>query len=160
MVAGSLLLSLWSHGVVSCLSLSHCCWLSLTVSPIEIELLHVSYSFLWLLAVSHCISGPIELLQVFNCLLCLLEVSYFLSGPMELLHVSHCLSDPMELLHVSHCLSLLLAVSHFLSGPMELLHVSHCLEWLLTISMVPWSCCMSLTVTYVFWLSITVSTVT
>ena len=52
----------------------------------------------------------------------------------------------MELLNVSHCL--LCSVSHYLL---------YC-SWLsLNVSLVSWSCCMSLTVSYGCWLSFTVS---
>ena len=61
------------------LTASHCCWLSLTVSPSAKELLHVSQYLLMLLAVSHCLSGPIELHHVSHCLLCLLAMSHCLS---------------------------------------------------------------------------------
>ena len=50
------------------LTVFHGCWLSFTVNPSAIDLLHVSH-----------------------CLPCLLAVSYIVSGLMEMLHVSHCL---------------------------------------------------------------------
>ena len=40
------------------------------------ELLHVSYLLLPLLAVSHCLSGPMKLLHVSHCLLWLLVVCH------------------------------------------------------------------------------------
>ena len=49
------------------LTVSYCCWLSLTFPPSSIELLNVSHCLIWLLAVSHCFSGPMELLHVFHC---------------------------------------------------------------------------------------------
>ena len=49
-------------------TVSHYCWLTLTVFFSAIELLHVSNCLPWLLAVSHCISSPIELLHVSQCL--------------------------------------------------------------------------------------------
>ena len=67
------------------LSVSHCIWLSLTVSPSAIELLHVSNCLLLLLATSHCLSGPMEMLHVCHCLPSLKAVSHCLSGPIELL---------------------------------------------------------------------------
>ena len=67
------------------------CWLSLTVSPSALELLHISHCLLWLLAVYHYLSDPMQLVHVSHCALLLLPVS-------------HCLSDPMELLHDFHCL--------------------------------------------------------
>ena len=79
------------------------------------ELLQVSHSLIWLLAVSHSLSGPMELLEV--SLWCLLSPTVSPSA--------------MELLHVSHCLSWLLAVSYSFSGPMELVHVTQCLSFLL-----------------------------
>ena len=42
-------------------------WLSLTVSPIAMDLLHVSHCLLWFLAVSQCLSGPIKLLHFSHC---------------------------------------------------------------------------------------------
>ena len=80
------------------LTVSYGCWLSFTVSPSVIELLHVSHRLVWLLAFSHCLSGPIELLHVYHCLLWLLTVSHSLLRPMELLHVPHIL---LSLLGVS-----------------------------------------------------------
>ena len=50
------------------LTIFHCCWLSLTVSPSSIELMHVDHCLQWLLAFSHYI---------------------YMYSPMELLHVSH-----------------------------------------------------------------------
>ena len=38
------------------LTVSYCCWLSFTVCPSVMELLHASHSLLWLLAVSQCLS--------------------------------------------------------------------------------------------------------
>ena len=66
--AGCLSLSLWSHGVAAYLSVSYGYWLSLTVPLTAIELLHVSQCLLWLLAVSHCLSGLVEFIHVFYCL--------------------------------------------------------------------------------------------
>ena len=60
-----------------------------TVSSSSIELLHVSHSLLWLLAVPHCVP-----------LICCM--SYTVS------------SSSMEFLYVSHSLLLLLAVSHYI----------------------------------------------
>ena len=74
-----------------CLTLSFGCWLSQTVPPSTMELLHVSHILLLLLAVSNSLSSPIEYLHVSHCLPWLLAVSHFLSGPIELLHISHCL---------------------------------------------------------------------
>ena len=67
-------LVLWS----CCMSLtvSLCFWLYIADSPSAVELLHVSNSLTWLLAVSHCISGLMELLHVSPCLLLLLAVSH------------------------------------------------------------------------------------
>ena len=55
----------------SCMSLtvSHCYWLSLTLSLSEKELLHVSQDLLCLLDVSNCLCVPMELLHVSHCLL-------------------------------------------------------------------------------------------
>ena len=64
------------------LTVSHCCWLSLTVFPSAMELLHVSYCLLVLLAVYHCLSGVMELLHISHCLPCLLAVSHYLSNSM------------------------------------------------------------------------------
>ena len=114
-------LSLRSHGVYTYLSLflpfpSSCCmsltvsygfWLSHTVSLVTLQFLHVSHCFLWLLACSHCLFGPMELLHVSHCLLLLLVFS-------------HCLSQYHG---VSACLSLSPMVDGCISRPMELLHV-------------------------------------
>ena len=51
----------------------------------------LSLSPIWLLAVSHCLSGLMELLHVSHCILCLLAVTHSPSGPLELLAVSHSL---------------------------------------------------------------------
>ena len=52
-------------------------------------------------------------------------------------------------------------MSHCLSSPLKLLHVSHCLLYCyllsLTISLIPCSCWLSLTLSHCFWLSLTVS---
>ena len=90
------------HGVAACLSLppnfssclylshpfprSRCmsltvyygCWLSLTASSLSMELLPVFHCLPWLLALSHCSSGPIQILQVFHCLALLLAASHCL----------------------------------------------------------------------------------
>ena len=62
-------------------------------------------------------------------------------------------SSSKKLPHVSHCLLWLLAVSYRLWNCHR---VAACLSLSLP---VPWSCFMSLTVSYVFWLSLTVSTI-
>ena len=111
------------------------------------ELLHVS-NCCWLsLTIS---PGAMELLHVSHCLLWLLAVS-------------HCLSDPMELLYVSYCLSLFQAFPYCPSDPMELLHVSLCCWLLLHVFYFLFqfhgvAIIMSFTVSYGFWLSLTVST--
>ena len=46
------------------LTLSHSCWLSLTVTPSAMDLLHVPHCFPLLLAVSYCPFRPMELLHV------------------------------------------------------------------------------------------------
>ena len=46
------------------LTVSHCCWLYLTVSPSAMEFMHVSHYLLWLLAVCHSLYGLMELLYV------------------------------------------------------------------------------------------------
>ena len=38
-----------------CLTVPYIRWLSLTVLPSAIELLHISHCLLWLLALSHCL---------------------------------------------------------------------------------------------------------
>ena len=63
-------------------TVSYGCRLSLTVSPRAMELLHVFYCLLLLLAVSYRLSGRMDLLHVSYCHQCLLAVSYCLSGPM------------------------------------------------------------------------------
>ena len=115
------------------LTVSHGCWLSLTVSLVP-----------W----SSCMSLTVS----YGCWLSL-TIS---TSSIELLHVSRCF---LIFFVVSQCLLWLLAVSNCLSYPMELLHVtvSHCFWMSLTLSPVPWSCCMSLTVSYCCWLSLTVS---
>ena len=80
------------------LTVSHCCWQSLTFRPVPwssfkslsdfygfwlslnvclcaMELLHVSHFLPWLLAASHCLSGPMEFLSFSHCLLWLLAFS-------------------------------------------------------------------------------------
>ena len=134
------------------------CLLSLTVSPSALDLLYFSFSLIWYLAVSHCLSSPMELLHVSHRLFQFYEVaachslSLIVAGCLSLsllvpwsyrvsvtalyvclLSLTVCPSA-IEFLHVSHFLLKLLAVSHCLSGPIELLHVSHCLLWLLVIS--------------------------
>ena len=96
------------------------------------ELLHADSNSCWLSLTAF--PSSMELLFVSRCLLLFLAVPQCL---LWLLAVPDCLSNPMELLHVSQCLPLLLAVFHCLSGPM--------------------SCCMSLTVSYGCYLSLTVS---
>ena len=71
------------------LTLSFACWLSLTVCPRSIELLHVSHCLVCLLAVSHYLSRPMKLLHVSYCLPWLLPAPNCLSNPMQLLHVAH-----------------------------------------------------------------------
>ena len=73
------------------LNVSYGFWLSLTVSPSVMELLHVSHCLVLLLAYSHYLSDPMELLHVYNFLWLLMAISHYLSSPMELLHVFHCL---------------------------------------------------------------------
>ena len=51
-------------------------WLSLIVCPSAMELLHVFYFLLWLLAVSHCLSHIIKMLYVSYSLPWLLVVSH------------------------------------------------------------------------------------
>ena len=62
----------------------------------------------------------------------------------------------MKSLHVSYSLSFFLAVSHCLS----LCHgASACLSlslWMLAVSQISWSCYMPLSVSYGYWLSLTV----
>ena len=58
------------------LTVSYGCWLTLTVSPSAMELIHVYHRLLSLLTVSHCLSGPMELLNVSHFLLWLLAVSH------------------------------------------------------------------------------------
>ena len=112
-----------------------------------------------------------ELLAVSNCLLWLLDVSHCLSGPMKLLHVSNCLvmvagslslSLPVPLSYfmlftVIYCCRLSLTVYPVpwsCSIPLTVFYGC----WLsLSISSVRWSCYMSSTVSYGCWLSLTVS---
>ena len=136
MDAGCLSLSLKSHTLAACLSLSvlvaaylslslsvqlsRCMsltvsiggWLSITFPPSAIVLLHVS----------HCSYGCWQSLTV-----SLVPWSFCMS-----LTVSYCnwmslIVSPtaIEFLNVSHCPLWLLAVSHFLFGPMEFLHIFH-----------------------------------
>ena len=65
-----------------CLTVSHCCLLSLTI------VMPVSHCLLWLLAVPHCLSGPIEFLHVSHW--CWPSLTVSLSAT-ELLHVFLCL---------------------------------------------------------------------
>ena len=75
------------------LTVPHYCLQSLNVSPSGMELLHISHHLPWLLAFSHCLSGPMELLHVSHCLLWLLAVSHCLS---QYNRVAACLSlSPM-----------------------------------------------------------------
>ena len=83
-------------------TVTYCCWLSLTVSLSTMDLLYVSHSLPWLLAVSYYLYNNIELMAVSHCLPWMM--AFF-----------HCLSCPMEFLDVSHCLLWLLAVSNCLS---------------------------------------------
>ena len=71
------------------LSISYDCWLSLTVTQVPYccykfltvfsSSMHVFPFLLWLLIVSHFLSGHMELLRVPNCLLWLLAASQSLS---------------------------------------------------------------------------------
>ena len=61
------------------LTVSYYCWLSLTVCPSALELLHVSNCLLWFMAVSHCLSGPMDLQHISHCLYWFLAVSQCLS---------------------------------------------------------------------------------
>ena len=45
------------------------CWLSLTISPSAMKLLHISHCFLWLLALPNFHSILMELLHVSHCIL-------------------------------------------------------------------------------------------
>ena len=143
------------------LTVSHCCWLSLTVS---MELLHVSQCLPRLLAVSLCLSVQIKLQHISNCFLLSLTVSL----------------SARKLLHVSNCHLWLLAVSHYLYGLIELLHFYHYLPLLLVmshclsqchgvaiccsmslivdncLSLSPRSCCMSFSVSHGCWVSLIV----
>ena len=149
------------------LTVSHCCKLSLTVSPSPMEC-H------WLLlVVSHCLSNATELLDVSHIPECWVQYSCcmfltFFNGCWLSLAVS---SSAMEVLRISHYFSLLIAVSHCLSkchgvavccslsptvaGYLSLFllaHVSHCLTLCLS-----QSCCMSLAVSHGCCMSLTVS---
>ena len=109
------------------LTVSYSCWLSLTVSTIAMDLLHVSHCLFQFHGVAACRSlSPI---------------------------VAGCLSLPLPSHGVAKCLSLLLAVSCCLS---QLHGVAACLSPSL---LVTWSFCMSLTVSYPCWLSLTISPV-
>ena len=143
------------HGVYACHLLSHIYWVSLSVSPSPMKLLHVFHCLLCLLTVflSH---GGMSLTVSYSCLLSLipfpiqwscyntLTVSFIF---MELLHVSNWLLAVsficVELLHVSYWL---LAVSF---NAMEFLAIS--------VSLVSWSFYISQTISLCCWLSLTVS---
>ena len=85
----------------ACITLSYCCWLSLIVFLVPCS----CYMSLTVSSIS------MDLLHVSHCLPLLLAVS---ASAIEFVAVSNCPSGPMELLNVSHCLSLLMAVSHCL----------------------------------------------
>ena len=119
----------------ACLTVSYCCWLSLTFFP-------VSWSCYIYLTIS---SISMELLHLSHCLPWLLAVSHSLSGSKELLHVHHCLS-----------LLLALTVSPVSWSCKMSLTISNVCLLSLTLSKIPCSCCMSLTVSDVCWLSLSV----
>ena len=116
------------------LTVSYCCWLSLTVFPISRSCcmsLTVSYVCLLSLTVFpipwscyksrtvfHCywlyLTVLIELLHVSNSLLLLLSVSHCLQVPLNCCMSLIVSSNSMELLHVFHSLLLLLDVSYCL----------------------------------------------
>ena len=115
-VAGCLSLSFlvpWSF----CMSLtvSYRCWVSLTNVLSAIELLHLCHYLLCLLAVFHCLSGPMELLHFPHCLLRLLAAC---QGPSQLhtnsasLLLSTMFADYLSLSLFSHgdCTGLLLSL--------------------------------------------------
>ena len=158
------------------LTVSYCCWLSLTISLSSMELLHISHFLPWLLAVSHSLTCPMELLHVFHCLLWLLAFSHC-HTQCHVLSACHKSS-----LMVAGCLSLSLR-SHGVAGSEDFLHVYHFFLWLLAVSNsqfqrhgvavclplspivsgclslsfpVRRSCCMFLTVSQCCWLSLTI----
>ena len=84
------------------LTVFHCCWLSLTVSPSTMELLHVYHSFPAMVA--SCLSLYLPSHEVPKCL----SMSPMVASCLSLYLRSH------VVLHVSHSLSLLQAVSDYL----------------------------------------------
>ena len=140
-------------------TVSHRCWLSFTV---PIKLPHVSHCLPWLLAVPHCLSGPMELLHISHC--CWLSLTVSPSAMVMLavsnclpwlLTFSHCIYGPMELLHVSHCIRIYITLS---PSAMELPTDSHCFPWLLDVSQMSlWSLgvamCLSLVLAISYYLT-------
>ena len=122
------------------LTVSFCCWLSLTFSSSAIELLRP-----WYLSVSHCLS---QCHGVAACLSLSPIVSGYLSLPLQSHGVVGFFSLPPMVagflslslpvpricctsLTVSHCCWLSLTIPY---GPIELLNVSHCNLLLLAVS--------------------------
>ena len=166
------------------LTVSYCCWLSLTVSPIpwtccmSLTLSYVCLQSLTICLVKLSFNMP---LPVSNSCCLFLTVSPIQWSCCMVLTVSNCYWLPltvspsaMELLYVSHCLLWLLAFCHSLS----LCHkVPPCLKLYLMVAVsfsfslwsngvatclslslpVPWSCCMSITVSHGCWRSLTFS---
>ena len=130
-----------SYSAMELIALSNCLpsyLRSLIVSSSSKDLLHVSYCFLCLLAVSHCL---------FQChgVTCSLSISLLFAGFLSLslpVQNSFCMSltvsypcwpsltfslSSIESVHGSYCLLWLLALCNCLFGSMELLHISHLL---------------------------------
>ena len=140
-----------SQRVAACLSLSPCygCRRSLTISSTPwsfLMTLTVSYGCWLYLTVSPVLWSCYMSLTVSYC--CLLSLNVAPSA--------------MEFLNISHCLPWFLAVSHCGFGPKDgskSLTISNGCWMSLTVSQVPWSCCMSLTVSYNCWINLTASRV-
>ena len=98
----SLTVSLITRSCSMSLTVSCGCWLSLIFSPCFMELLHVSHCLQWLMSVSHSFSGNMELLHVSRFHFQFHKVAACLSQ--FLLWLLSLSPSAMELLHVSHCL--------------------------------------------------------
>ena len=135
----------------ACLSLSTIVACSLSLSPMVAGFLSLSFPLPRSCCMSLIFSYDFWLSQaVSSSPKALMAVSYSL---LLLLIFFYCLSGLFELVHVSHCLLLLLAFSHCFSqyqGVAACLKLSPMVAGSPSLSLsVPWSCCMSLTVSHI-----------
>ena len=130
------------------LTVSHCCWLPLTVSSSSMELMAFPHYLTCLLVVSHCLTRPIKFIDFFICLSLLLAFSNSLSqyhGFATRLLLFSIIAGFLSLFLselLSFCMSLTLSLYFYLS---------------LTSLLFLWSCWMSLTLSHWFWLSLSIS---